>query len=1104
MKRLVILILLFAAIKVAGQTTGYLRFDTVKIMKQNGTCELYIINKTKDSLGLLTNIGGGLTRFIKPLLLNDSTIRIGVDTITIRGNSALFDLLSTRVAFGDINNNITDDADFTYNSTTNQLTAGHAVIGSNIPSTNYAGIGSKSAFGNHAPVISLYNPNAPPAARRWEINLGDPNFGVDTSLFVSLYNDAGTTATFPIIFTRSGDRLVKSLFVTDRFEINGHLDVYGEGFFNDSLRVNTLRTGTATDSAVVIDPLTRAFKKIAQSDMSTGVTASNGLTKTGSNITLGGLLDQTTTINFNGNQLRYTNIPLSRNLYSGRIVQDRTNGSIGFRNQLVDTFVSNQYALTWTAVNTPANQIWGNLTWSPELRRLVAVSHSASTTNVMTSDNGGLSWDLQTTPNTNALRGIAWSPKLKLFVAVASTGSLNRVSKSTDGKIWTAVTTPSPDRFWRDVIWVEELSLFVAVANTAGVTDKVMTSPDGDNWTYRTCPDRPWSDIVWSPELQLLCVSATGLGTNSKFMTSPDAITWTDHTSPGDSASWEGITWSGDLGLFIAVSYSCPSCNVNRGKNVQTSPDGTTWTLRNTPASPLRNPWQNMLSVAWSPEFGMAAAVIDDDSAGYSVMTSANATNWTLQQLPTIRDMRRIIWVRELGSFIALAYHDGTTTGDSLVFVGRTLDDRQQYLNIYGRSFAQRIQGKVTFWDTLQAPNAILKTDTTNFKPAIFDANGNLFKSTYWYGDGTGGGGGGTPGGSNTQLQYNDAGSFGGTAGATWDNTNTGLSITKTGLGVTQNNSSGFLAINPTLAAAGAQQISPPSIWEGQGWKTTATAASQPVRFRVHVLPVQGTSAPTGNYIIGSSINSGAYTDLVTVTSAGAMTVLSTLTTFSSLTLGAANLLSFGARSVITSPTNGSLRLTNSSQSDFSILNFGPATSSFFGIKRSGVNAQIRLGDDSDYSDLEVKDEAYDATGYNGSLEVVTKNAFRDKIESLNIVQGTYTPTLTNGANVAASSIPGTTLYYKREGNQVTVWGMVEIDPTAATTATVLSLSLPIASALTTYTQLSGQGAGNSIAGAYFGGFIQGDDTNDRAQLDFTSGTSLAQVWSIRFSYEIL
>lgn len=85
MKRIIMFVLLFAALKVAGQTTGYLRFDTVRIMKQNGSCELYVINKTKDSLGLLTNIGGGLTSFKRARVLSDTTFIIGNDTLKIVG-----------------------------------------------------------------------------------------------------------------------------------------------------------------------------------------------------------------------------------------------------------------------------------------------------------------------------------------------------------------------------------------------------------------------------------------------------------------------------------------------------------------------------------------------------------------------------------------------------------------------------------------------------------------------------------------------------------------------------------------------------------------------------------------------------------------------------------------------------------------------------------------------------------------------------------------------------------------------------------------------------------------------------------------------------------
>jgi len=47
-------------------------------------------------------------------------------------------------------------------------------------------------------------------------------------------------------------------------------------------------------------------------------------------------------------------------------------------------------------------------------------------------------------------------------------------------------------------------------------------------------------------------------------------------------------------------------------------------------------------------------------------------------------------------------------------------------------------------------------------------------------------------------------------------------------------------------AETGAQQYSPPTIWQGQGRKTDAVAESQAVAFRSFVRPIQGAAAPTG------------------------------------------------------------------------------------------------------------------------------------------------------------------------------------------------------------------------------------------------------------------
>lgn len=163
-------VLFFAALKVAGQTTGYLRFDTVKIMKQNGSCELYIINKTKDSLGLLTNVGGGLTQFIKPKMLNDSTIVIGLDTLSIPGaggGSGISGLTAGRVTLSTSSTTVGDDAGLTYDATTNKVTTDSVIVlkaRSDVFTLNWGfkpdsvnAFGNSITFGaNASPVDSAY------------------------------------------------------------------------------------------------------------------------------------------------------------------------------------------------------------------------------------------------------------------------------------------------------------------------------------------------------------------------------------------------------------------------------------------------------------------------------------------------------------------------------------------------------------------------------------------------------------------------------------------------------------------------------------------------------------------------------------------------------------------------------------------------------------------------------------------------------------------------------------------------------------------------------------------------------------------------------------
>jgi len=98
------------------------------------------------------------------------------------------------------------------------------------------------------------------------------------------------------------------------------------------------------------------------------------------------------------------------------------------------------------------------------------------------------------------------------------------------------------------------------------------------------------------------------------------------------------------------------------------------------------------------------------------------------------------------------------------------------------------------------------------------------------------------------------------------------LKFKSANLGVTPVDGKGIWLYNDTAAAAGAQQISGSIVQEGQGWATTPVA-SQSVKFRADVLPVQGAANPSATWRLFSSINAGAYVTQVTVTSGGVMTL---------------------------------------------------------------------------------------------------------------------------------------------------------------------------------------------------------------------------------------
>lgn len=115
------------------------------------------------------------------------------------------------------------------------------------------------------------------------------------------------------------------------------------------------------------------------------------------------------------------------------------------------------------------------------------------------------------------------------------------------------------------------------------------------------------------------------------------------------------------------------------------------------------------------------------------------------------------------------------------------------------------------------------------------------------------------------------------------------------------------------------------------------------------------------------------------------------------------------------------------------------------------------------------------------------------------IASGTYTPTLTNVTNLAAST--AYVAQWMRVGNVVTVSGKVDVDPTAVG-ATQLGMSLPIASNLVNAEDCAGTANASGVAGQCAA--ILADAANDRAEMNWIAADITNQAMYYTYTYEIL
>jgi hypothetical protein len=336
-------------------------------------------------------------------------------------------------------------------------------------------------------------------------------------------------------------------------------------------------------------------------------------------------------------------------------------------------------------------------------------------------DNVVSLWEARAAPNANFWYSVCWSAELGIFVAVSLGTNTSRVMTSPNGINWTGRT--ASDNSWFSVCWSPQLSLFVAVAT--GGTNRIMTSPNGTTWTTTAAPiNNNWRSVCWAAELNTFVAVASEGGTASnRVMISSDGITWVSAAAPNTN-EWQSVCWSPQLSRFVAVA----SAGGTASNRVMISSDGITWTAT---AAPNTNEWQ---SVCWSPQLSRFVAVASaGGSASNRVMISSDGITWTATAAPNTNEWTSICWSPELSLFCGLSSNGGTasdrimTSSDGITWVARAAPNTNFWTSICWSPELSLFCGVSAFGGT--SSNRVMTTSLNNVLPT----QGTLSNKPYVY-----------------------------------------------------------------------------------------------------------------------------------------------------------------------------------------------------------------------------------------------------------------------------------------------------------------------------------------------------------------------------------
>ena len=269
---------------------------------------------------------------------------------------------------------------------------------------------------------------------------------------------------------------------------------------------------------------------------------------------------------------------------------------------------------------------------------------------------------------------------------------------------------------------------------TSGAILNVLALPSaniyGKSWFAATTDIRTvdtltnWTSVTWSPQLGLF-VAVGNTGSTNRSAYSPDGKNWfaatTDIRTVDTGTAWTSVTWSPQLGLFVAVGNTGPTTRSAY------SPDGKNWFAATTDIRTVDTS-TNWISVTWSPQLGLFVAVGQTGTAKNSAY-SPDGKNWfaettDIRTVDTSTNWISVTWSPQLGLFVAVgnsgstnksAYSSGTglQQGACLLTNGNVIVPYPGTANV--------IQFNPV---TLAASNLIVGTD--GFNGLTLTPNGNV------------------------------------------------------------------------------------------------------------------------------------------------------------------------------------------------------------------------------------------------------------------------------------------------------------------------------------------------------------------------------------------